>query len=341
MHLFDTPTTAYARQRVSKKTSFGHRQEVPFVIAPYYKTPSKAPGQDEDEESQEFFPIRQKQKPGPPGQDALISPDQDLTDAAQIVELADNGHIETKVPQRDKSKDHIHLSGRQRLSAEDEAELALRVQKYSDIDARNCLVMANIGLVHLVANQFSRSPARYEDLIQEGTMGLIRATETFEANRGVRFSTYSVYWIRAKIQRFLQKIDKDDVPAISGAEMLEDEKGKRKRPRARKISIDNTQDDDESRNLSELLPSDSKDPELVALEVERDMVIKQVLLSIVEELQDDRLHAIIEWRLLTEEPETLTEVGARINLSREGARLLEAKMLKIAKQKLKKWKRIS
>jgi DNA-directed RNA polymerase sigma subunit (sigma70/sigma32) len=42
---------------------------------------------------------------------------------------------------------------------------------------------------------------------------------------------------------------------------------------------------------------------------------------------------------LAEEPETLTNVGARLNLSREGARLLEAKMLKLAKQRLKKWRR--
>lgn len=291
------------------------------------------------EEDLPFFPIRQKLRPGPPGADALMAPDQDLADAANILRLVEKGQIETKIPPRDTSKDRLHLSGRKRLSAEDEAELAVRVQRYSDIDARNCLVMSNIGLVHLVANQFCRPPVRYEDLVQEGTMGLIRATETFEPNRGVRFSTYSVYWIRAKIQRFLQRIERDDIPAITGAEMLEDEKGRRRRPRARKVSIEHSQEDDESRNLSELLPSDAKNPESVALQVERDKVIKEVLLGIVEELQDERLHAIIEWRLLADEPETLTTVGARVNLSREGARLLEAKMLKLARQRLKKWRK--
>ncbi len=66
-----------------------------------------------------------------------------------------------------------------------------------------------------------------------------------------------------------------------------------------------SQEEDESRNLSELLPSESKNPELVALQVERDKVIKEVLHGIVEELGDDRLNTIIEWRLLAEEPETL------------------------------------
>ncbi len=286
----------------------------------------------------ETFSIRQRQRPGPPGADALSSYDQDLEDAALILRLVEEGRLETVAPPRDTSRDRIHLSGRERLSAEDEAQLAYRVQKYSDIDARNCLVMSNIGLVHLVANQFCRPPVRYEDLVQEGTMGLIRATETFEPGRGVRFSTYSVYWIRAKIQRLLQKLERDDIPAIVGAEMLEDDKGKRRRPRARKLSIEHSQEEDESRNLSELLPSETKNPEHVALQTERDKVIKEVLSGIVDELGDERLNVIIEWRLLAEEPETLSNVGARLNLSREGARLLEAKMLKIAKQRLKKWR---
>lgn len=283
---------------------------------------------------------RQRQRPGPPGADALMSQDQDLQDAALILRMVEDGQLETVIPPRDTTRDRIHLSGKERLSAEDEARLAVRVQRYSDIDARNCLVMSNIGLVHLVANQFSRPPVRYEDLVQEGTMGLIRATETFEPGRGVRFSTYSVYWIRAKIQRLLQKIERDDIPAIVGAEMLEDDKGKRRRPRARKLSIEHSQEDDEnSRNLSELIPSEHKNPELVALQTERDKVIKEVLAGIVDELGDDRLNVIIEWRLLAEEPETLSNVGARLNLSREGARLLEAKMLRLAKQRLKKWQR--
>jgi RNA polymerase sigma factor (sigma-70 family) len=284
--------------------------------------------------------IRKKQRPGPPGEDAILGPDKDLTDASLILDLVENGQLDTSLPPRDTSRDRIHLSGRERLSQDDEAELARRVQQFSDIDARNCLVMSNIGLVHLVANQFCRPPLRYEDLVQEGTMGLIRATETFEPGRGVRFSTYSVYWIRAKIQRLMQKIDRDDIPAITGAEMHEDENGKRRRPRARKLSIEHSQEDEGSRSLSELLPSSNDNPEAVALQTERVQVIQEILKGIAEELGDERLFTIIEFRLLAEEPETLTEVGERLNLSREGARLLEAKMLKLAKIRLKKWRRI-
>ena len=52
---------------------------------------------------------------------------------------------------------------------------------------------------YLVANQFRRPPVRYEDLVQEGTMGLIVQQRLLKPDRGIRFSTYSVYWIRAKI----------------------------------------------------------------------------------------------------------------------------------------------
>lgn len=294
---------------------------------------------DEDEtDEQEIFSIRQRLRPGPQGEDFTLGVDQDLKDAALILGLVDKGQLETELPPRDRSKDHVYLSGKNRISAEEEQILADRVQKYGDIDARNCLVMSNLGLVHLVANQFCRPPIRYEDLVQEGTLGLLRATETFETNRGVRFSTYSVYWIRAKIQRYLQKIDRDDIPVIMGAHMHEDDLGRRKRPRARKISIENSGEDESSRSLNELIATELNNPEEVALKLERKKVISEVLNGIVEELGDDRLKTIIEWRLLTEEPETLSNVGKRLNLSREGARLLEAKLLKIAKQRLKKWK---
>lgn len=294
---------------------------------------------EEFSEILEKFSIRQRLRPGPQGEDVLLGVDQDLKDAALILKLVENGQLETFLPARDKSKDRLYLSGKNRISIDEENDLALRVQKYNDLDARNCLVMSNIGLVHLVANQLCRPPVRYEDLVQEGTMGLLRATETFEPGRGVRFSTYSVYWIRAKIQRHLQRIDRDDVPIISGADMFEDDFGKRRRPRARKISIEHSQEDESVRNLNEIIPSDIQDPEKVALEVERDRVINEVLNGLVDELGDERLKTVIELRLLTDEPQTLSYVGEKLNLSREGARLLEAKLLKFAKQRLKKWRK--
>ena len=147
---------------------------------------------------------------------------------------------------RDIPKD-IHGKPLQRLTSEDEADLASRIQNHGDIDARNTLILANLGLVHLIANQLRRPYIRYEDLVQEGILGLMRATETFEPGRNIRFSTYSVYWIRAKIQRFLQKLDRDDIPKIAGADFIEDDQGRRKRPRARRLSMETKTDQEDGR----------------------------------------------------------------------------------------------
>jgi RNA polymerase sigma factor (sigma-70 family) len=68
--------------------------------------------------------------------------------------------------------------------------------------ARNALVMANQGLVHKVARRFRKAGVDYDALVQEGTVGLIRAADKYNPKRG-RFSTYATPWIRAHIQRAL------------------------------------------------------------------------------------------------------------------------------------------
>lgn len=286
-------------------------------------------------------PLRAKRRPGPPGQDAPSRAEEDLLAAAKVLELVDKGELETTPPDTPLPVP-TDLDGKptRRLTAEDEHLLAHRIQTWGDVESRNALVLANLGLVHLVANQFRRGDVRYDDLVQEGTLGLMRATETFEPDRGVRFSTYSVYWIRAKIQRYLQRLDRDDVPSIPGANMEEDEKGRRRRPRARKLSIERPVDaDGEGRTLGDTLATALDGPDDVTLQHERVSLVRRVLHEVSVELGDPRLNVIIEGRLLAEEPQTLAELGQRLSLSREGARLLESKVLKLARERLRKLKR--
>lgn len=279
-------------------------------------------------------PLRARRRPGPPGQEVIPRADQDLDDAHRVLDLIADGVLPRSSPPPLPVPVDALGKPRRRLTAEDERALAVRIQTWGDVDARNALVLANLGLVHLVANQMRRKDIRYEDLVQEGTLGLLRATETFEPHRNVRFSTYCVYWIRAKIQRFLQRLDRDDTPSIAGAEMETLEGGRRRRPRARSVSIDTPMDEEADRNVGDVLKDSGERPEDVALRVERARAVASVLDGICAEIGDPRLRTIIEKRLLADEPETLATLGDRLNLSREGARLLENKVLKLARQRL-------
>ena len=72
-----------------------------------------------------------------------------------------------------------------------------------DKRAREALIKRHLGLVHLVAKKYWGMP--YEDLVQEGCIGLLVAIDRFDPERGYRFSTYANFWIRQSISRALQK----------------------------------------------------------------------------------------------------------------------------------------
>ena len=96
------------------------------------------------------------------------------------------------------------ISSLPRLTREEEIDLARRVQK-GDRDAIRKLVEGNLRFVVSVASKFSASSIALIDLVNEGNIGLIRAAEKFDPDRGVKFITYAVWWIRAAIQSALAK----------------------------------------------------------------------------------------------------------------------------------------
>src|SRR5262245_14631021 len=88
------------------------------------------------------------------------------------------------------------------LSAEEERELARRVED-GDREARDRMARANLRLVVSLARGYAGRGLPLEDLVAEGNLGLLRAVEGFDPNKGTRFSTYASYWIRQSIQRAL------------------------------------------------------------------------------------------------------------------------------------------
>ena len=81
------------------------------------------------------------------------------------------------------------------LTVEEELDLAVKISE-GDEQARNKLVKANLRFVISVAKQYQNQGLSLSDLINEGNLGLIRATRSFDVTRGFKFISYAVWWIR-------------------------------------------------------------------------------------------------------------------------------------------------
>lgn len=105
-----------------------------------------------------------------------------------------------------KKKEWPMATWKTRYSGEDEKELILLAQS-GDVDARNRLLTSNyLFIKHIIKRHFGRTKhVELEDLEAEGTVGFIRAIESFDVTRGLRLSTYASYWIRSYVGRFLER----------------------------------------------------------------------------------------------------------------------------------------
>lgn len=106
--------------------------------------------------------------------------------------------------QTDKDKEIMTISSYIRnlpknLTEEQERLLSMKI--HTDESAKRLFIESNLRLVVFVANQYINQELPFADLIQEGNLGLLRAVEMFDYNKGVRFSTYAIRWIRQYIKR--------------------------------------------------------------------------------------------------------------------------------------------
>lgn len=219
----------------------------------------------------------------------------------------------------------------------DEELSLLRAMKNDNTpQTRNALMMAHMGLVRQIARRYAIDASHFEDIVQEGCLGVIRAAETFDLSYDVRFSTYATYWIRTRIQRYLAGVRSHEYGApASVAWACGKTRGKDGfRALTRSLSLEEKSSSSSDRLVEDLIPVADCNPEADVASREMHVRLMQALRSAARKLDDPRTKVIIEARLLTDEPATLAQVGEALNLSREGARLLESRLLKQTRKEL-------
>ena len=249
------------------------------------------------------------------------------------------------------------------LTPEEEYDLAHRV-KEGDSDAAFRLVSSHLRLVVKIAMGFQRRwMQNVLDLIQEGNVGLMRATHKFDPDKGIKFSYYAAFWVRAYILKFI--MDNWRLVKIgttqSQRKLFYNLNKERQRliaqgfephtpALAARLNVNEAQVEEMSQRLEgfdvsldaplneetggatrlDMLPSSGQETEEALADEELAAVLREHVQTLTSHLSEKELD-ILTSRLLSDDPVTLREIGAKYNITRERVRQIETRLL----QKLK------
>jgi len=250
------------------------------------------------------------------------------------------------------------------LSAEEERRLALRFRQHNDLDAARGLVLSHLRLVVAIARGYLGYGLPHADLIQEGSVGLMKAVKRFDADRNVRLVSFAIHWIKAEIHEYILRnwrlvklattkaqrklffnlrsmkkglapMSRQEVTRIAGELRVKPEEVMVMETRlsGQEIGFEADHDDEEAYAPVHYLAADHDAEPLAQLEAKESEQGRAAGLEDALKSLDARSRRIIETRWLREKNAlTLHELAAEFKVSAERIRQIEAKAL----EKMKK-----
>jgi RNA polymerase primary sigma factor len=240
------------------------------------------------------------------------------------------------------------------LTAAQEVSLAKKIERGDEL-AKQRMIQSNLRLVVSIAKNYRNQGLPFLDLIQEGTLGLIRAVEKFDWRRGYKFSTYATWWIRQAVARALadkartirmpvhivermQKMNRAErhlwaqlgreptLEEIADEANLPLQQAKEVKAAARaSTSLDAPVGEAEDAVLGDFVAGEGPLPD----EMVEDTLRSQTLAVALRSLPDrHRAVIVLRYGLDDADPKTLEEIGRRLGLTRERVRQIEVEALK-------------